>query len=91
MHEMQTIGTDNRGVCLSRGSTRLHFAKTAKWIKVLFGVKTLESPRNIILDGSPKPHTLLVFLAFLYDIRGKTHSMQPSPTYFSLFNCFYFE
>jgi len=44
MHEMQTIVTDVRGVCpsvcLSRGSTRLHCAKTAKRVKILFGVNT---------------------------------------------------
>jgi len=28
-------------VCLSRGSTRLHYAKTAERIKMLFGVNTL--------------------------------------------------
>jgi len=48
MHEMQTIVTDVRGVCpsvcLSRGSTRLHSAKTAEQLKMLFVVKTLGGP-----------------------------------------------
>jgi len=30
MHEMQTIVTDDRGVCLSRGSTRLHCAEVIR-------------------------------------------------------------
>jgi len=63
MHEMQTIVTDIRGVCmsvrppvcLSRGSTRLHCAKTAEQIKILFGVNTLGGPRNIVLDGGSDP------------------------------------
>jgi len=42
MHEMQTTATENRGVCLSvylsSGSTRLHCAKTAERIKILFRV-----------------------------------------------------
>jgi len=41
MHEMQTIVTDVRVVCLSvcpsRGTTRLHRAKPAEQIKILFG------------------------------------------------------
>jgi len=44
MHEMQSILTDVRGVCLSvclsRGSSRLHCAKVAELIKILFGVNT---------------------------------------------------
>jgi len=49
MHEMQTIVTDVRGVSLSvclsvTRSTRLHCAKTAEQIKILFGVKTLGDP-----------------------------------------------
>jgi len=61
MHDMQTIVTDVYGVCqsvslsLSRGSTRLHCAKTAEQIKMLFGVNTFEGPRNIVLDGGPDP------------------------------------
>jgi len=45
MHEMQTIVTDVCGVCLSRGSVRLHFAKTDPdpvWV-------------NIVLDGGFDP------------------------------------
>jgi len=45
MHEMQSVLTDVCGVCLSicqsRGSTRLHCAKTAEWIQILFGVNSL--------------------------------------------------
>jgi len=59
MHEMQTIVTDVRGVCpsvcLSRDSTRLHSRKTAKRIKMLFGVNTLGGPGNSMLNGGPDP------------------------------------
>jgi len=76
MHEMQTIVTDVRGVCpsvcLSRGSTRLHCAKTAERIKILLGVNTPAGPRNM-LDGGPDPSTA----------RGGD-SMQESPNYFGL-------
>jgi len=52
---MQTVVTDDRGVCpsvcLSRGSTRLHCAKTAERMKMLFAVNSFEGPRNIVLDG----------------------------------------
>jgi len=44
MHEMQTIVTDDRGVCLSHGST---------WL--LFEVNNLGGPRNIVLDRGPDP------------------------------------
>jgi len=62
MHEMQTT-TDNRGVCpsvcqsvcLLRGLTQLYCAKTAKRIKILFGVNSLGGPENILLDGSSDP------------------------------------
>jgi len=57
MHEMQAIVADVRGVCpsvcLSRGSTRLHCAKTAKHIKVLFRLNTLGGPRKTVLDRGP--------------------------------------
>jgi len=55
MHEMQPIVTDARVVCpsvhqsvsqSSRGSTRLHCAKTAELIKMLFGVNTLRGQRE---------------------------------------------
>jgi len=59
MHQMQTIVTDDPSVCLSvclsRGSTRLHCAKMAEQIKMLFGVNTRGGPRNIVLHGSPDP------------------------------------
>jgi len=67
MHEMQTIVTDVRGVCLSvcqpvrqlvclsrgltRGSTQLHCAKMAEQIKMMFGVNTPGGPWNIVSDG----------------------------------------
>jgi len=52
MHEMQTTVTDDcrvnqsvcQSVCLSRGSTGLHCANTAKRIKILFGVKSPGGP-----------------------------------------------
>jgi len=54
MPEMLITVTDDRGVCLSvclsRGATQLHCTKTAERIEILFGVNTLGSPRNIVLD-----------------------------------------
>jgi len=51
------------GVCqstslsVSRCFTRLRCAKTTERIEVLFGMKTLECPGNIVLDGEPQfPH-----------------------------------
>jgi len=62
MHVMQTIVTDDRGVCqavcLSHSLTRLHCAKMAEQIKMLFGVNTPGSPCNIVLDGGHDPTTL---------------------------------
>jgi len=60
MHEMQTNVTDDRGVCqsvcLSHGSTRLHCARMAKRIEILFGVNTPGGQENIMLDrGSNVP------------------------------------
>jgi len=53
MHDRQTIVTDDRGICpsvsQSRGSTRFHCAKTAKRIKILFGVNTVRGPVTIML------------------------------------------
>jgi len=46
MHIVQTIVTDDCGVCLSRGSTWLHCAKMAEQIKMLFGVNTSGGPGN---------------------------------------------
>jgi len=50
MHQMQTTITADCGVCqsvcLSHGSTRLYGAKTAKRVKMLFGVNNLGSPQN---------------------------------------------
>jgi len=55
MHEMQTLATDDRGVCpsvsLSCGSTQLHCAKTAEQINILFRANTLGGLCNIVLDG----------------------------------------
>jgi len=60
MHEMQPIFTDVRGVCppvcQSCGSTRLHCAKKAEQIKMLFGVNTPGGPWDIVLHGGPDPH-----------------------------------
>jgi len=44
-----------QSVSLSRGSTRLHCAKTAEQIKILFGRNTLGGARNTVLDGGPDP------------------------------------
>jgi len=46
---MQTIATDDSGVCLSRSF--------AEQIEVLRGVRTLEGPRNMVLAGVQIPHT----------------------------------
>jgi len=40
---------------LSRGSTRLHCAKTAEQMKIVFGVNTVGGPRNIVLDRGLDP------------------------------------
>jgi len=42
-------------VCLSRGSTHPHGAKTVERIKILFEVNTLGGPWNIVLGGGPDP------------------------------------
>jgi len=42
-----------QSVSLSRGSTRLHYAKTAALI--LFRVNTVGGPRKIVLYGGPDP------------------------------------
>jgi len=42
-------------VCPSRCLARLRCAKTAGQIMILFGVNTLGSPRNIVLDGGLDP------------------------------------
>jgi len=62
MHEIQTIVNlpviavyVSQSVCLSRGLTRIHCAKKAEQIKILFGVNNLGCPRNIVLDGGPDP------------------------------------
>jgi len=44
-----------QSVCLSRGSSRLHCAKMAEQIKMLFRVNTPGGPWNIVLDVSPDP------------------------------------
>jgi len=60
MHEMLTVVTDVRGVCLSvclsRGTSRLHCAKIAQQIKMLLVVNTPGGPWNIVLDMSPDSH-----------------------------------
>jgi len=42
-------------VHLSRGSTRLHCAKTVERIKILFGMNISGGLWNIVLDGGPDP------------------------------------
>jgi len=44
-------------VCMSRGSSRLHCAKVAEQIKMLFGVNTPRGPWNIVLDVGPDTPT----------------------------------
>jgi len=68
MHEMQTIVTDVRGVCLSAcpsvslsnmfvmRTTRLHYAKMARWIKKLFGVNTAGAHGTLCKTGVLIPH-----------------------------------
>jgi len=78
---MRTIVTNVPAVCLSRGSTWFHCAKTTEQIKILFGVKTLGGPINIVLDGGPDPdppHS-----------DGVGDSMQPLPNYFGLLLYFF--
>jgi len=53
MHEMQTVFSGVRGVCLSVcPSVRVSRGSTAKRIKILFGVNTAGGTRNVALDGS---------------------------------------
>jgi len=58
---MQSILTDVRSiylsVCLSRGSSRLHFAKMAEQIKMVFRVNAPGGPWNTALDVGPDPLT----------------------------------
>jgi len=78
MHGIRTIVIDDRGV---RPSVRLsvtrlnsvHCATTAERIKVLFGVKALEGPRNTVRRGS-SPTTR----------GGETKSTQPLRNHFGL-------
>jgi len=55
IHKMQTIANDHRCSCLSVSLScsfiRLWCAITAEWIEVMFEVKTLMGPKNIVLDG----------------------------------------
>jgi len=53
MPEMQTIVSDDRGVRLSGGSTRLHCPKPAERIKTLFRMNTPADARNTVLDEGP--------------------------------------
>jgi len=57
MHEMQSVLTNVCGICLSCGSYRLHCAKMAEQIKMLFGVNTPAGPRNIVLKVVLIPHS----------------------------------
>jgi len=42
-------------VSVSLSVTHLHSAKPAEWIDILLGMRTLGDPRNIVLDGGPRP------------------------------------
>jgi len=59
MHEMQSVLTDVRGVCLSvclsRGPSRLRCAKMAEQIKMLSGMNTPGGPGSIVLDVGADP------------------------------------
>jgi len=61
VREIQPIVTDVRNVSvsirssLSLGSTRLHCAKTAERIKMMFGMTTLGSQQDIVLHGGADP------------------------------------
>jgi len=66
MRAVQPIVTNVCGVSLSRGSTLLHCAKTAEQIKMLFGVKTLGGPWDIMLLGGPKTPQLERGLTFKF-------------------------
>jgi len=52
MHEMWTTATSVLMLwCVCQSVMGLHPAKTAAWINILFGMKTLGGPRNIVLGG----------------------------------------
>jgi len=65
---VQTIVTDDRGVCLSVVSLSVSLSvtrhksvslcKTAQRIQILFGVNSLGGPRNTVLDREPDPPTV---------------------------------
>jgi len=42
---------------LLRGGVGVFFSTTADRIMLLYGLKTLGEPRNIVLDGWPDPHS----------------------------------
>jgi len=77
MHDMQRqwFLMNAVSVSLSCGSTRLHCAKTAEWIKIPFGVNSPGGPTNTVLHRGPDPPQIG---------KGKMHSMQPLPNYFGL-------
>jgi len=67
-----------QSVCLSRGSSRLHCAKMAKQIEILFGVNTFEGPWNIVLDvGLDPPQTGKV--GALVNFRSWDPLLSPDP------------
>jgi len=78
MHDMQTIVTDVSGVCLpvclSRGSTRLRCAKTAKRIKMQIGANALGAPETLCytrdtMHPSPNYFGLMFCLSILILVR----------------------
>jgi len=54
-------------VCLSRGLTRFHFAKTAERITMLFVANSLGDSRNIGLDSGPGPQRGVAALGENFD------------------------
>jgi len=51
MHEMQTIVTDDQGVCLSQVQLSFTVQKLLNESRRCLGVNTLASPSNVMLDG----------------------------------------
>jgi len=56
---------------------RLRHAKTAEQIKILFGMKTLEGPRNVVFEGNRDLPTRIgseehVAQVYLYVLTGDT-------------------
>jgi len=70
-----------QSVCLTL--TRLRCAKTVEGMEVLFGMETLENPRNAVLDESPVSPTAIGRESSVTIL--PMASTRPSPEYFGVY------